>query len=351
MGKFGRRFLFALIPVLLLGAAAELWFRAFPLEDRYATNTGIVEAAGPDLIWKLRPIARGPLATNELGLRDGAYRADADFKILLLGDSVSWGNGIDDTADLFAGRLEEHLNGQGRGLSYEVINSGVPGYSTFQELAYLRAVGLALEPDLIILQFCLNDVVERYRALAALGGNRFFLGVDTRHAARGVYGVLLRNSRAFEAAARWAQTLARNRELYYVRNLFTDRLDPRLRDAWAAVEVELDGVLRAAREADLPLLLLVAPFRSQLADPRELRQPQDRLLAWAAANAVGAVDVLAYLELLPADVSAALFNDDSHFSVAGHAFVAELLQVPVKRAISSRYPARFRTGGASNRPD
>jgi hypothetical protein len=134
----GKKALFAVAPVVLLAAVAEGWFRIAPHEDAYPTHTGIVEAAEPELIWRLRPSPSGPLATNELGLRDGPYRADADFKILLLGDSVSWGNGINDSDALYASRLEVELNGQGRGISYEVINSGVPGYSTFQELAYLR---------------------------------------------------------------------------------------------------------------------------------------------------------------------------------------------------------------------
>ena len=347
----GKKALFAVAPVVLLAAVAEGWFRIAPHEDAYPTHTGIVEAAEPELIWRLRPLPSGPLATNELGLRDGPYRADADFKILLLGDSVSWGNGINDSDALYASRLEVELNGQGRGISYEVINSGVPGYSTFQELAYLQLYGLALNPDLIIVQFCLNDVVERYRALAAYGGNRVFLGVDTRSATRGLYGALLRRSRAFEAAARFVQARLRDGEQYYVRNLLTDDLSAELAAAWVRVEGELDEVLQTTRAAGLPMLLLVAPFQMQLDRPGELRQPQDRLIAWARSNAVGFVDVLSYMELMPAGTSRALFNDNSHFSVAGHAFVAELLQVPVKRAITSAYPDRFRAGGTPRRPD
>jgi lysophospholipase L1-like esterase len=340
-----RKLIFASLPLLLLLAAAELWFRAFPVADEYETNSGIVEAAGPRLIWRLRPLSSGPLATNALGLRDAPYQADAEFKILVLGDSVAWGNGIANTSDLFASRLEEELNSQGRGLSYEVINAGVPGYSTFQELAYLETVGLGLGPDLIVLQFCLNDVVERYRALARYGGNRRFLGVDTRSAARGMYGVLLRHSRAFEGAARFAQGIVRDRENYYARNLMADQLGDELLAAWALVEAELEGIYEAAGRADLPLLLLIAPYRSQLEKPRELRQPQDRLIAWAGSRRVPVIDVLAYMERLPVGAAGPLFNDNSHFSVAGHAFVAELLQVPVKRAISSKYPVRFGTAG------
>ena len=51
------------------------------------------------------------------------------------------------------------------------------------------------EKDAIVLQFCLNDVVERYSSLAEYGGENIFLGIDTRDAVSGVHGFLLRSSR------------------------------------------------------------------------------------------------------------------------------------------------------------
>jgi lysophospholipase L1-like esterase len=335
-----RRAAFALVPALLLCIAAEGWFRVHPLDDAYATNAGIVEP-DPDLIWRLRPLATGPLKTNELGLRDTPYRADADFKILVLGDSVAWGNGIASVDALFAVRLEHELNAGGRGLSFEVINAAVPGYSTFQELGWLARDGLALGPDLLVLQFCLNDVVERYRALAEYGGNRSFLGVDTRAAVRGVYGAALRTSRAFEAAARGVQGLLRDRERFVARNLARDRLDAGLQRAWERVEAELDETAALAREHGLPMLLLIAPFRFQLDDPTALRQPQDRLERWAGARGIETIDVLRYFDRLPDTLAASMFSDESHFSVAGHAFVAEMLLVPVERALARAYPERY----------
>jgi len=286
----------------------------------------------PELIWKLRPASSGPLATNELGLRDTAYRAGADVKLLLLVDSVSWGDGIDDLRHVYPFLLEQKLAFWDRSRSYEIVNASVPGYSTFQQLRYLERDGLALEPDAVILQFALNDVVERYRALAQYGGNNFFLGVDTREAVRGVYGTLLRRSRAFEAAARWMQAGARRQEEYRVRNLARDDIGPQLERAWERTIEELDGVRRVCEEHGLPLLLLIAPFRFQVEDPAALRQPQDRLIAWAQGAAVARVDVLAYLARASFPPAAA-FNDASHFSELGHGFVAELLFLPVRRLV------------------
>lgn len=342
-----RRILFSLMPLVFLLAGAEIWFRFNPHEDAYATNAGFV-APDPDLIWKLRPTPSGPLATNELGLRDTAYRADADVKILLLGDSVSWGDGIDDLRRTYPFQLEQQLAFWDRSRSYEIVNASVPGYSTFQQLRYLERDGLALEPDAVVLQFTLNDVVERYRALAQYGGNNFFLGVDTRAAVRGAYGAMLRRSRAFEAAARWLQAGARHQEEYRVRNLASDEIGPRLERAWEQTIEELAGVRRVCEEHGLPLLVLIAPFRFQVEDPAGLRQPQDRLIAWAERAGVAHVDVLAYLARASFPPAAA-FNDASHFSELGHGFVAELLFLPVGQLVAAEpaAPRERSSGGAA----
>ena len=145
-----KKLLFSFLPIILILIVVETGFRFFPHKDSNPTISGFVEP-DYDLIWRLRRRTKGPVATNELGLRDTAYNADASVKILLLGDSVSWGNGIHDIKKCFPYLLEKGLSASGRP-GTEVINSGVPGYSTFQELKYLELFGLKLKPDMVILQ-------------------------------------------------------------------------------------------------------------------------------------------------------------------------------------------------------
>jgi lysophospholipase L1-like esterase len=323
----------ALLPVLVLMVCAELGARAFPHRDSFVTRTGFVEP-DPDLIWRLAPVASGPLATNRLGLRDTAYRKNADVKILLLGDSVSWGNGIDDVRRVYPYLLERALEAEEQGSTVEVVNASVPGYSTFQELRYLQLHGRELEPDVVVLQFCLNDVVERYRSLAAYGGNDHFLGVDTREAIAGLYGTLIRRSRAFEMLVRGVQHLARDYDQYRASNLSTDAPSAAIVAAWSKVELELDGVHRETAALGVPLLLVIAPYRYQLDDPAGTRQPQDRLLAWARARGVEAVDLLPYFAAAGAR-SGRLFSDANHFSEAGHALAANALVPPLRALIAA----------------
>ena len=118
--------------------------------DQGRARAGFV-VEDPLLVWRLKPQTEGALATNELGLRDYPYKEDADVKILVLGDSVTWGDGIGDPVQLYTSRLENLLEKRDPQWSYEVINGGVPGYATFQERLYLEEYGLGLKPVRIAL--------------------------------------------------------------------------------------------------------------------------------------------------------------------------------------------------------
>jgi hypothetical protein len=59
--------------------------------------------------------------------------ADNEFRILLLGDSGAFGLGVADE-DTYSSRLEQQLNRDADGMTYRVINMGVPSYNTEEEL-------------------------------------------------------------------------------------------------------------------------------------------------------------------------------------------------------------------------
>jgi len=98
------------------------------------------------------------VAINHLGLRErplAAKTADR-LRILVLGDSVTfgWGVRIEDT---FPRRLESELEAR-LGRAVETINSGVPGYNTTIEAAFLARHGPELRPDLVVLVYVENDI-------------------------------------------------------------------------------------------------------------------------------------------------------------------------------------------------
>ncbi len=103
------------------------------------------------------------LTINSRGLRDrerDLAKPEGMFRILVLGDSFTWGYGVSDE-EIFTGRLEAGLRSNGRDV--EVLNAGVSGWGTDQELLYLESEGLRYSPDLVVLAFFLYNDPDNIR--------------------------------------------------------------------------------------------------------------------------------------------------------------------------------------------
>lgn len=72
------------------------------------------------------------------------------FRLVVLGDSIPWGKGVFGFVDDIAQRIE----GPRR---VEVINAAVSGYTSFQELGFLKRFVEQVDPDLVVWTYCLND--------------------------------------------------------------------------------------------------------------------------------------------------------------------------------------------------
>lgn len=319
--RWRKRLAVSLGALVVLFALTETICRLLPGEERVPVID--FTSPDPDLLWRLRPSEAGPFATNELDLRDDPYEADAQRKILMLGDSVAWGDGLEHMQDCFPYLLEELLRQADPQGGVEVINASVPGWSTFQQATYLEKHGLALEPDSVVLMFCLNDVTSRYVNLAQYGGGDEFLGMDTWSFVPGVRGWLLRYSRAAQVFSRALQRRAREREEYDVSKMARDEWSVELEEAWNLVLEEIDSIAALARGGDLPLLVAIVPYRFQMRDPAKSRQPQDRLIEALQERGIPFLDLLP--ELVRMGSGATLFRDPSHLSIAGHRETARIL--------------------------
>lgn len=94
------------------------------------------------------------------GLRDVEYgpKQPGEYRILMLGDSFTVGTPVS-PQDTIPKQLERILRECGPAQSVTVINAGSIGAGPLQELGVLRKRGLALNPDLVVLQLFLpNDV-------------------------------------------------------------------------------------------------------------------------------------------------------------------------------------------------
>jgi hypothetical protein len=65
--------------------------------------------------------------------------------------SITFGNNLP-LEDTFSFQLQQRLVSQGRDL--EILNFGVGGYDTLQEVSLLEIRGLKYHPDLVVVAYC-----------------------------------------------------------------------------------------------------------------------------------------------------------------------------------------------------
>jgi lysophospholipase L1-like esterase len=100
-----------------------------------------------------------PFSTNSLGLRSPEVRADGSVRVLALGDSCTWGWAVGQDQS-YPAELQRRLDERDPAARFQVINAGVPGYTSYQGLEYLRNRGLALDPAIVIIAYGFNDLFE-----------------------------------------------------------------------------------------------------------------------------------------------------------------------------------------------
>jgi hypothetical protein len=78
------------------------------------------------------------------------------YRIVCLGDSFTFGEGVREE-DTYAAQLQKRLDGAVPGQYTQVINAGVQGHGTVDELNWLRIGPAQFAPNVVTLGFCLND--------------------------------------------------------------------------------------------------------------------------------------------------------------------------------------------------
>ncbi|MCP3915631.1 MAG: hypothetical protein GY711_08760 [bacterium] len=176
----------AALTIALLEVGATLRLGTSFVRGRHVEEGWIAVARfDPSLGWSNRPHASERLAwssmdyqveVNATGFRDierAEQKPDGVRRVVLLGDSVAWGWGVD-ADERFGDMLDERL-----GEDVEVLNLACPGYGTDQQYWTLLDRGLAYEPDVVVVVFVLNDVFEaRYDKRYKMSKPRFTLQAD-----------------------------------------------------------------------------------------------------------------------------------------------------------------------------
>ncbi len=96
---------------------------------------------------------------NSLGFRGKETTREkipGTTRIIVLGDSFTFGTGVR-AQDTLPAQLEKMLDSGDHAAHAEVLNLGVGGYNTAHETALLANLGLALDPDIVVICYFLND--------------------------------------------------------------------------------------------------------------------------------------------------------------------------------------------------
>ena len=270
----------------------------------------------PHLLWELAPgtwpVEGGTAHINALGMRDAERGPKARPRALVVGDSSVFGFGVDQD-ELFTSLLEDRMGA-------DVVNAGVPGWSSLQARNMLALRGLSLEPDLLVIATLWSD-------------NNFDQFVDAEVLAQvetgGAVRAVLEQSALFRlvdrlAGAGGAQTIATVADRAPVagrRRVPLQRYAENLEAMAQALHDRGGGVafVMLANRMDVqrrPGPLVWQPYRDAM------RQVAAR---WGAPL----VDLPARF---PHEGGQRLFLDDIHPNAQGHAVMARLVEAALSEA-------------------
>ena len=104
-----------------------------------------------------------PVEVNSLGFREREFALEKPagvIRIMVLGDSITWGAGLA-YHERYSAQIEQMLKTRFPQRSFEVLNFGIVGGPTVKEAQILEEHFSKVQPDLIVVGFCLNDPQQR----------------------------------------------------------------------------------------------------------------------------------------------------------------------------------------------
>ncbi len=165
--------------LILASFVGELAVRVFAPQMTYRFPVGLFQNH-PTLGYTFVPSFEGRMRTpefrthvhiNSRGLRskvEVSPDSDDSSRILFIGDSFTSMFSVEED-ETWTHVIGERLSRQHPDRHIEVLNAGVPGYNTFQEVEYLREDGFALAPDLVVLAFFVgNDIMDNANDLPSV---------------------------------------------------------------------------------------------------------------------------------------------------------------------------------------
>jgi lysophospholipase L1-like esterase len=180
-------------------------------------------------------------------------------RVVVVGDSITQGMGLHRVAEIYTNVVEGAL--RAAGADVDVINLGVPAYDTRRELLRLRLRGLPLQPDVVVVGYCMNDAFDINTLLFAT--NRAAYRDYLRYLER-LDPVLAAQRPLREPCAlclRWVQYLVYKVRERRIADTIPDYIrrsheDP---ETWGQVERAMEGIVADATRVGAKTVLLIFP--------------------------------------------------------------------------------------------
>ena len=334
----GRRRKRILALAIALGASflvAELAVRVFvgaPLAERLPI---LMVRANSYRGWEMVPgehyTYQHRVRINSLGLRgpELAAKDSNERRILFLGDSLTYGQGVADDETVPAA-LQRALQEREPRLRWNVVNAGCRAYGTSHELGLLAELGARIQPDHVLLGWYWNDVSERaiqptYESFLPRGEFAF----DTGDRVEG-WGWL-----------RWhaLQLPRRSALVMLVHDLFSDKnqmFAPEIvEDGFRRLDPELAGFRAECARLGATAVMVIFPDANRLAGAERSRPFDERAAALARQHELPLIELLPALEPLHAATGRLpILAFDGHYDAEanramGAAIAARLLALGV----------------------
>jgi hypothetical protein len=291
------------------------------------------------------------ITTNALGYRNAEIGPKSRARVLFLGDSITFADYVPEDESFV--RLVERLSEAGPE-PLETINAGMPMAGLTTELAILAETGLTTAPDIVVLDFYLNDLhdsvgIEFLRppgwlwrsrlahhllgALSLALAGRDMESLGTRIMARERGGDF-----SLETWAAWRDEVARRfppgegdptRDVpafhRLVQKQFMDWGSAWSDQTWAQMAPAFRELKALADRRRFELRIVAFPVRQQVVADFVADYPQQKLRELAAALGVPVLDLLPVLREAHRRGMGSLFYDHCHPTPLGNRVIAEAI--------------------------
>ncbi len=301
----------------------------------------------------------GHIKINSKGIRDyeRPYEKKGKFRILGLGDSFTFGHGVE-FKEIFLTLLEDKLQ-KAKGDKVEVIKAGIPGIGPQEYLSVLKNYGVKYDPDVVLVNFFVgNDIfdiklpsAEASKSDTAKKADTVVLNSDEINGPSKVEGVnhfkdfLRRHVHLYSFVVDRTKTIPAIRHMLQKNNIansiigsyIIDILKKNYSDDYEKRWAEAFNCISKMKEICPNLVIVILPTREQVVPERlekalkqldykkvdiDIYKPNKKLSDYCVANNIKCIDLLPEFEKSKDQL---YFEIDPHFNLNGHKLAADII--------------------------